>query len=71
MRPDENKEPYFPDFYKFVTYYGVPDYANDWILSAFNSKATNFQQGNADFADFGDDYEARAGKWLLFVCGSV
>ena len=67
MRPDQDLGTYFPDFQKFVDYYGTPEYANEWILSAFKGEATNFQQGNADFSDWSDDYTARTGMLFLRV----
>jgi len=40
----------FADAQMFVDYYGKPDYADDWVLSAFDNKATGFTLGNADFS---------------------
>ena len=40
---------------KFFEYYGVHDYANQWVLAAFNRASTNFAKGNAAFNDYGFD----------------
>jgi hypothetical protein len=43
----------YPTYLKFFNYYGVFDYANQWILAAFNKGATNFSNGNAVFSNYG------------------
>ena len=58
MRPDQATAPYFPDFQKFVDYYGTPDYADKWVTSAFDGTSTGFTRGNADFSTY--DFEGRA-----------
>jgi len=65
MRPDQENDPYFPDFQKFVDYYGQPDYADAWITAAFEAESTSFKNGNADFGIWESDYEARAGTYYL------
>lgn len=40
---------------KFYQYYGMYDYANQWVLSAFNRGKTNFLNGNADFSIYQDE----------------
>jgi hypothetical protein len=42
---------YYPDFKKFVDYYGNVDYTHKWINAAFYGEQTNFEngRGNADF----------------------
>jgi hypothetical protein len=41
---------YYPDFDKFHTYYGVPDYGNRWILAALTGNSTDgFLNGMANF----------------------
>jgi len=64
MRPNQSTDAYFPDFQYFVDYYGVPDYANEWIISAFEGvPTTNLAKGSADFSVWSDDYAARAGEF--------
>jgi len=41
-------------YLKFLNYYGQSDYANQWILAAFNSGNTNFDNGNADFSSYSE-----------------
>jgi hypothetical protein len=48
---------------KFYQYYGVFDYANQWILAAFDGGATSFGNGNANFRSY--DFAGRAGKYLI------
>lgn len=45
----EARKPYFPDFLKFVNYYGTFDYADEWITAAFTGGQTNFDNGDGDF----------------------
>ena len=40
---------------KYYKYYGKFDYANQWVLSAFNKGMTDFLNGNADFSAYGQD----------------
>jgi len=40
----------FADAQMYVDYYGRSDYADDWVLSAFDNKETEFTLGNADFS---------------------
>lgn len=62
MRPDEDTAPYFPDFQKFVDYYGDADYANKWVVAALTGQDTDFKsgKGDANFGLYGQDYVARA-----------
>jgi hypothetical protein len=39
----------YDDFRKYVNYYGVPSYGDEFIMSAFNGTSTNFLNGDADF----------------------
>ena len=61
MRPDQAAGAYFPDFQKFVDYYGPADYADAWITAALEGAATNFSRGNADFSIWSDNYGALDG----------
>jgi hypothetical protein len=38
---------------KFYDYYGEFDYANKWVLAAFDGGETDFDNGNADFRLYG------------------
>jgi len=38
---------------KFVDYYGKCDYADHWIMSAFDGTKTDLKNGNADFSFYG------------------
>jgi hypothetical protein len=48
---------------KFYQYYGVHDYANQWILAAFDGKETPFALGNMDFS--ASTFDGKAGKYLF------
>jgi hypothetical protein len=37
---------------KFYDYYGVFDYANQWVLAAFEGSSTSFVNGQADFSSY-------------------
>lgn len=41
------------DFKKFYDYYGECDYANHWIMAAFDRTKTDLKNGNADFSVYG------------------
>jgi len=43
----------YKDAQYFSDYYGRADYANEYILAAFEGKRTNFEDGNADFSAWG------------------
>ena len=45
----------YKTYEKFYDYYGAFDYANQWVLSAFNQGSTDFTNGKADFSKFGDE----------------
>ena len=45
----------YDDFSYFYDYYGADDYADQWILAAFNGESTQFRNGNADFSRYGLD----------------
>jgi hypothetical protein len=47
---------------KFYKYYGVFDYANQWILAAFDGRSTSFANGNADFSMYTEVGRAEAIK---------
>jgi hypothetical protein len=40
-------------YQKFYEYYGEFDYANKWVLAAFDGSKTNFDNGDADFTSYG------------------
>ena len=40
---------------KFYDYYGAYDYANQWVLAAFDKGKTSFTNGNADFTSYTTD----------------
>jgi len=42
-------------YQNFLNYYGQSDYANQWILAAFNSIDTNFDNGNANFGFYSEE----------------
>jgi len=41
------------DFKKFYDYYGECDYANKWVMAAFDGTKTDLENGNADFGIYG------------------
>lgn len=43
----------YKTYNKFYEYYGVFDYANQWVLAAFNKGGTNFAKGDAQFNVYG------------------
>ena len=43
----------YATYNKFYEYYGVFDYANQWVLSALNRGKTNFAKGHAEFDVYG------------------
>jgi hypothetical protein len=61
---------YWKDFEKFNTFYGKPDYANQWIMAALTGTRVAFSNGVVDFEAY--DLEARSGmlcvETYLFVC---
>lgn len=52
----------YSTFEKFYKYYGVFDYANQWIMAAFDGKSTTFANGNADFSLYSEVGRAEAIK---------
>jgi hypothetical protein len=48
----------YETYEKFYQYYGVFDYANQWVLAAFDGDSTSFANGNANFAAY--DFEGRS-----------
>eukprot|EP00934_Nitzschia_sp_Nitz4_P002782 Nitzschia sp. Nitz4//scaffold339_size21316//7559//9244//NITZ4_008615-RA/size21316-processed-gene-0.21-mRNA-1//-1//CDS//3329548354//2772//frame0 len=42
-------------FSKFYQYYGEYDYANQFVMAAFDGEETDFSNGNADFKSYGTD----------------
>lgn len=52
----------YPTYDKFFRYYGIHDYANQWVLAAFNRGGTNFAKGNADFSVYGMEGRTEAIK---------
>lgn len=69
MRPDQDKDPYFEEFQKFVDYYGDYDYADRFVQAAFEGKKTDFTNSlvNFDFGVYSGDLEALAGKYILAI----
>lgn len=63
---------------KYRDYYGFFDYADKWILAAFDGTSTKFSRGNANFATYGYDGRSEAIKkataymsiWM-YVLGSL
>jgi len=43
----------YEDYEKFYNYYGVFDYADHWIVAAFEKAKTSFTNGDADFTSYG------------------
>jgi len=44
----------YDTYQQFYNYYTNFDYANKWVLAAFNGGSTNFANGNADFSSYTD-----------------
>lgn len=42
----------YKDFKQYYEYYGVFDYAHQWVTAAFDGTRTNFANGNADFNSY-------------------
>ena len=45
----------YKTYEKYFDYYGKEDYANQWVLAAFNKGSTNFSKGNANFGSYTSD----------------
>jgi hypothetical protein len=45
----------YKSYKKFYDYYGVYDYANQWVLAGFNKVKADFTNGGADFSTYGTD----------------
>jgi hypothetical protein len=59
----------YTDFSYFYDYYGVDNYADEWVMAALNGDSTGFSRGNADFSQYG--FSGRAGtKDKHFLCWS-
>jgi hypothetical protein len=66
MRTDCPGCPY-DDFSYFYNYYGVDNYADEWVMAALNGESTGFSRGNADFSQYG--FTGRKGtKDKYFLC---
>jgi hypothetical protein len=66
MRTDCPGCPY-TDFSYFYDYYGMDNYADEWVTSALNGESTGFSRGNADFSQYG--FTGRAGtEDKRFLC---
>jgi len=48
----EEKMADYTDFKYFKAYYGVGDYADQWVNAALDGTATAFTNGNADFSEY-------------------
>jgi hypothetical protein len=55
----------YPTYDKFYKYYGAFDYANQWVMAAFNKASTNFAKGNANFGIYG--MEGTAGMCIVLI----
>ncbi|KAL3935359.1 MAG: hypothetical protein SGBAC_009103 [Bacillariaceae sp.] len=42
----------YTDFMYFYNYYGVDDYAHQWVSAALDGTSTSFSNGNADFSQY-------------------
>jgi hypothetical protein len=42
----------YTTYEKFYQYYGAFDYADQWVMAAFDGKSTSFSNGNADFGPY-------------------
>jgi len=52
---------FYPDFQKFLDYFGMTDYANDFVIAAFDKQVTTSGfHGNFDFTKY--NLVGRAGK---------
>ena len=51
---DCEKCPY-STYKKFYDYYGAYDYGNQWVTAAFNKAKASFNNGSADFTQYGAD----------------
>ena len=45
----------YKTYEKFFKYYGVEDYANQWVLAALNKGPVKFAKGAADFSSYTSD----------------
>ncbi|GKY92512.1 hypothetical protein MPSEU_000221500 [Mayamaea pseudoterrestris] len=62
-RPAEDtSNPFFPDFQKFVDYYGTYDYADKWISGALLGEDAGLKNGNVDFASIDPAARVEAAK---------
>ena len=52
----------YTDFAYFEKYYGADDYAHQWVTAAFAGESTSFDNGNADFSQYGFDGRVEAVK---------
>lgn len=61
----------FDDYRKFAMYYGEFDYADQWVMAAFDGRETDFDHGNADFREYGEagkigkNHEADKGRCFI------
>ncbi|KAG7346339.1 low iron-inducible periplasmic protein [Nitzschia inconspicua] len=52
----------YATYAKFYTYYGAHDYADKWVMAAFDSQSTSFSNGNANFRQYGFEGRSEAIK---------
>lgn len=52
----------YATYEKFYQYYGAFDYADQWVMAAFDGQSTKFANGNADFGLYGFDGRTEAIK---------
>ena len=55
------------DFQYFSDYYGKDDYAHRYVEAAFEGKATQFDNGNADFSHFDMEGKERSQRRRLYI----
>ena len=62
---------YYPDYDKFVVYYGSTSYADDIVQAAFLGRPTSLSRGNMDFTLFGYQGRAQAVKTATAYMATV
>jgi hypothetical protein len=56
----------YEDYTKFMDYYGEFDYADQWITAAGDGASTDFENGNADFSNYGQ--VGKSGTYPVYMC---
>jgi len=62
---------FYPDVQKFVDYYGVPNYADVWVMAALEGAKVNFSHGEIDFSRLRMDPIACKRKLLYQQCFEI